>query len=109
MKQQATKAAARVSAGGIGEIARQGVERALAARSSAVVLSEEQAGQVGGGAALSPALMIPIIAGGIRGPLPIDIFGPRGGEVSVPKTLGGAAGPAVTVPSQGAGTCPTNR
>lgn len=93
MKQQATKAAARVSAGGIGEIARQGVERALAARSSAVVLSEEQAGQVGGGAALSPALMIPIIAGGIWGP--IDIFGPRlGGEVTVPKTLGGAAGPA---------------
>ena len=31
MKEQATKAAARVSVGGIGEIARQGVERALAA------------------------------------------------------------------------------
>ena len=89
MKHQVTKAAARVSAGGIGEIARQGVERALAARSSAVVLSEEQAGQVGGGAALSPALMIPIIAGG----RPIDILSTRfGGGVTVPNTLGGAAG-----------------
>ena len=90
MKQQATKAAARVSVGGMGEIAKQGVERALAARSGAVVLTEEQTGQVGGGA-LSAALMFPIIAGGIWGP--IDIFGGRGGEVSVPKTLG-AAGPA---------------
>lgn len=88
MKLQATKAAARISAGGIGEIARQGVERALAARSGAVELSEEQAGQVGGGAALSPALMIPIIAGG----RPIDIFGTGlGGGVTAPKTLGGAA------------------
>ncbi len=88
MKEQSTKAAARVSAGGIGEIANQGVERALAAR-SAVVLSDEQAGQVGGGATLSPALMIPIIAGG----RPIDIFGTRpGGEIFSPKTLGGAAG-----------------
>jgi hypothetical protein len=87
MKEQATKAA-RVSAGGIGEIARQGVERALAAR-GAVVLSDEQAGQVGGGATLSPALKIPIIAGG----RPIDIFGTRlGGEVFNPTTLGGAAG-----------------
>jgi hypothetical protein len=88
MKQQAT----RVSASGIGEIAKQGVERALAARSSAVVLSEEQTEQVGGGA-LPAALMIPIIAGGIWGP--IDIFAGRlGGGLSVPKTLGGAAGPA---------------
>jgi hypothetical protein len=64
MKQQATRAAARVGAHGIGEIARQGVERALAARSGAVMLTEEQTEQVGGGA-LSAALMIPIIAGGI--------------------------------------------
>ena len=90
MKQQAMRAAARVSVGGMGEIAKQGVERALAARSGAVVLTEEQTGQVGGGA-LSPALMFPIIAGGIWGP--IDIFGGGGGGVSVPKSLG-AAGPA---------------
>jgi len=86
MKQQATKAAARVSAHGIGEIASQGVERALAARSDAVVLSEAQTEQVGGGV-LSAALMMPIIAGGIFGP--IDILGGRaGGGVTLPTTLG---------------------
>lgn len=88
MKQHETKAAARVHVDGLGEIARQGVERALAARSGAVVLSEEEAGQVGGGA-LSAAFLAPIIAGGIFGP--IDIFGTRpGGDIGVPKTLGGA-------------------
>jgi len=87
MKQQATRAAARVGADGIGEIARQGVERALAARGGAVVLTQEQTEHVGGGAALSAALMIPIIAGGIFGP--IDILGGRaGGGVTVPTTLG---------------------
>ena len=87
MKEHEMKAAARVRADGIGEIARQGVERALAAR-SATVLSEEQAEQVGGGA-LPAQLMCPIIAGGIWGP--IDIFGGRpGGEIGVPKTLDAA-------------------
>ena len=90
MKEREMKAAAQVRAQGLGEIAKQGVERALAARSGAVVLSEAQAEQVGGGAAALPAaLMFPIIAGGIWGP--IDIFGGRpGGELGVPKTLGGA-------------------
>jgi hypothetical protein len=87
MTEHEMKGAARVHADGIGEIAKQGVERALAARSGAVVLSEEQAGQVGGGA-LSAALMVPIIAGGRVGP--IDIFTGLGGGVSVPKTLGAA-------------------
>lgn len=86
MKEREMKAAARVRADGLGEIAKQGVERALAARSSGVVLTEEQAEQVGGGA-LSAALMFPIIAGGIWGP--IDILGGfPGREVGVPKTLG---------------------
>jgi hypothetical protein len=91
MKEREMKAAARVRADGLGEIAKQGVERALAARSGGVVLTEEQAEQVGGGA-LSAALMFPIIAGGIWGP--IDIPGGRlGGGLNVPQTLGGA-GPA---------------
>jgi hypothetical protein len=90
MKEHEMKVAARVRVDGLGEIARQGVERALAARNGAVVLSEAQAEQVGGGAIAIKALS-PIVAGGILGP--IDIFGtrPGGGEVGVPTTLGGAA------------------
>lgn len=85
MKEHEMKAATRVSVGGIGEIAKQGLQRALAARSGAVVLTEEQTEQVGGGA-LSAALSRPIIAG----PYPINVLGARlGGEVNVAQTLVG--------------------
>ncbi len=87
MKEHDMKAAARVRVDGLGEIAKQGVERALAARNGAMVLSEEQAQQVGGGAAVSAKLLAAIIAGGRVGP--IDIFTGLGGGVSVPQTLGG--------------------
>jgi hypothetical protein len=61
MKQQ-VKTAARVGPGAIAEMARAGVERAVAARRNAVELNPEQVDQVSGGVSFK---LVPIIAGGI--------------------------------------------
>lgn len=71
---------ARITSLDIESVARQGVERALAARQAMAELTPEEAQAVGGGA-LSLKLAIPIIAGGIR--RPIDIMWPGGLAVPV--------------------------
>jgi hypothetical protein len=65
----------------IESVAREGVERALAARQAMAELSPEEAQAVGGGA-LSLKLAYPIIAGGIR--VPVDSM-----------NIGGLAAPAL--------------
>lgn len=76
----------RVSSEDLEGIAREGVERALAARQRMSELTSEQLAQISGGAMLSPIsakLQFPIIAGGIFGP--IDILGkPFGGQMAIP-------------------------
>jgi hypothetical protein len=62
MKQQLKKAA-RVAPGAVAEMAREGLERAVAARRGAVELNAEQVDQVSGG--VLSLKLIPIIAGGI--------------------------------------------
>ena len=53
---------ASIQAGDIAALARQGLERALAARESMTELSAEQAGDVGGGLYLSPSIYGGILA-----------------------------------------------
>jgi hypothetical protein len=88
MKQHEMKAAARIGAGGVAEFAKQGLERALAARSSAMELTQEQAEQVDGG-----ALSLPTLAAIIAGGRPVDILA-SALKPSVPVVTPGALGAA---------------
>lgn len=72
----------RITAKDLEALARQGRERAMAARQSMSELTAEELAEVSGGAVLSK-LAFPIIAGGIFGP--IDILNtPLGGQMTVP-------------------------
>lgn len=50
---------ARITCEDIGDLARQGVERALAARQATIELSPEQVAAVGGGLAFVPPVLTP--------------------------------------------------
>ena len=76
--------AARIVAQDIPSIAREGVERALAARQTMVELSAQHAEAVGGGLTALEVLKLigPIRGGGMIGPT--DIYG--GGGLNMPGT-----------------------
>lgn len=71
-----------ITANELEAVARQGLERAMAARQAMNELSEAELAQVSGGAVISK-LAFPIVAGGIFGPIryPND---PLGGKTTVP-------------------------
>lgn len=84
---------ARISAQDIQSTARQGVERALAARQNMVELCQHDADAVGGGAVLDSAkFQFPIRAGGIFGPIRdlgnLDPAGALGhGDLKMPQSM----------------------
>lgn len=74
MKNRSTSKPACIASAEVEAIAREGVERGLAARRAMTELSQEIAGQVGGGLTLVEQLKLigPIRGGGMIGP--VDIF-----------------------------------
>ena len=71
-----------ITANELEAVAREGLERAMAARQSMSELNEDELAQISGGAVLSK-LLYPIIAGGIFGPIDI-LNNPLGGQTTVP-------------------------
>jgi hypothetical protein len=69
MERQIKKAPQQIDASQMGELVKQGVARALDARSKATELSPEQVQDVSGGALTPAAILKAIIAGGYINPV----------------------------------------